>query len=196
MRIISGTLKGRIVGRTVYDGVRPTTDRMRQSIFSALEHHLHIPWHDSYVLDLCAGTGALGFEAISRGAKQCVFVEKNPTVAKAIRESANEFAIQKQDTPIACSDALTFLQSIVTETFPKDIPNSWNIIFCDPPYSARILNKVVDIIVQKSLLQNQGLFVAEHDTIETLLLPSELECINTLTFGVTQVDILRNSSLS
>ena len=195
MRIISGSLKGRVISGQVHEGVRPTTDRMRQSIFSALEHYQTKAWSECEVLDICAGTGALGFEALSRGAKRCIFVEKNPIVAKTIRSNAEELSISKEDSPIALSDALTFLATIQTQQYPKDYPNSWDIIFCDPPYSARLLNKVVDIIVLDKLLTAHGLFIAEHDTVETILPPKELSCISSLEFGVTQVDILHYSNI-
>ena len=135
MNITSGRLKGAKIGPMNHDGVRPTTDRMRQAIFNAISHHIDLASPNMEVLDLCAGTGALGLEALSRGAKRCIFVEKNPLVAEEIRKTMNACGINKEESPIAISDAVAFLEGIDSPKYPASIPKSWDCIFCDPPYA-------------------------------------------------------------
>ena len=191
MQITSGRLKGAKIGPVNHDGVRPTTDRMRQAIFNAISHHIEFTNPNMEVLDLCAGTGALGLEAISRGAKRCIFVEKNPLVAEDIRKTMNACGLSKEETPIAISDAVSFLEGIDSPKYPASIPKSWDCIFCDPPYAKRLLNPVTDAIISKHALNKGGIYVAEHDLIETIT-QKELNLVTSLTFGVTQVDIFQS----
>jgi len=191
MNITSGRLKGAKIGPVNHDGVRPTTDRMRQAIFNAISHHIEFTNPNMEVLDLCAGTGALGLEAISRGAKRCIFVEKNPLVAEDIRKTMNACGLSKEETPIAVSDAVAFLEGIDSVKYPTSMPISWDCIFCDPPYAQRLLNPVTDAIISKHALNKGGIYVAEHDLIETIT-QKELKLVTSLTFGVTQVDIFQS----
>lgn len=191
MQITSGRLKGAKIGPVNHDGVRPTTDRMRQAIFNAISHHIEFTNPNMEVLDLCAGTGALGLEAISRGAKRCIFVEKNPLVAEDIRKTMNACGLSKEETPIAVSDAVAFLVGIDSVKYPTSMPISWDCIFCDPPYAQRLLNPVTDAIISKHALNKGGIYVAEHDLIETIT-QKELKLVTSLTFGVTQVDIFQS----
>lgn len=192
MQITSGRLKGTSIGPVQYDGVRPTTDRMRQAIFNALSHHIDFASPNVEVLDICAGTGALGLEAISRGAQRCIFVEKNALVAEAMRKTMDKCGVSKEESPIAVSDAIAFLQGITSEKYPDDMPKQWDCIFCDPPYAARLLNPVTDAIIKNKALKPGGLFVAEHDRIETITQYS-LTHLTTLSFGVTLVDIFQSA---
>lgn len=191
MNITSGRLKGAKIGPVNHDGVRPTTDRMRQAIFNAISHHIDFTKPDLEVLDLCAGTGALGLEALSRGAMRCIFVEKNPLVAEEIRKTMEHCGLSKEETPIAISDAVAFLEGIDSPKYPASITKSWDCIFCDPPYAERLLNPVTDAINRKHALKKGGIYVAEHDLIETIT-QKELTLLTTLTFGVTQVDIFQS----
>lgn len=191
MNITSGRLKGAKIGPVNHDGVRPTTDRMRQAIFNAISHHIDFTKPDLEVLDLCAGTGALGLEALSRGAMRCIFVEKNPLMAEEIRKTMEHCGLSKEETPIAISDAVSFLEGIDSPKYPASIPKSWDCIFCDPPYAERLLNPVTDAIIRKHALKKGGIYVAEHDLIETIT-QKELTLLTTLTFGVTQVDIFQS----
>lgn len=191
MKITSGRLKGAKIGPVKSDGVRPTTDRMRQAIFNAVSHHIDFANQNMEVLDLCAGTGALGLEALSRGAKRCIFVEKNPLVAEGIRKTMEHYGLSKEESPIAISDAVVFLEGIDSPKYPASMAKSWDCIFCDPPYAQRLLNPVTDAIIRKHALKKGGIYVAEHDLIETIS-QKELTLLTTLTFGETQVDIFQS----
>ncbi|MGA1413972.1 MAG: RsmD family RNA methyltransferase [Candidatus Kapaibacteriota bacterium] len=192
MYITSGRLKGTIIGPMPYDGVRPTTDRMRQAIFNALSHHIDFSAPNMEVLDLCAGTGALGLEAISRGASRCIFVEKNALVAELIRKTMDKCGVSQAESPIAVSDAVSFLQGINSEQYPKTMPKQWDCIFCDPPYAARLLNPVTEAITTHNALKPGGLYIAEHDRIE-MISQQVLNHVTTLSFGVTLVDIFQSA---
>ena len=192
MQITSGRLKGASIEPVQYDGVRPTTDRMRQAIFNTLSHHIDFKLPNVEVLDVCAGTGALGLEALSRGASRCIFVEKNALVAEVMRKTMEKCGVTKEESPIAVADAVAFLRGISSEKYPNDMPKQWDCIFCDPPYAARLLNPVTDALIMNKALKPGGLFVAEHDRIETITQHS-LTHLTTLAFGVTLVDIFQSA---
>lgn len=117
MRIISGRFKGLSFGNKIFEETRPTTDRMRESIFNALSHYINFEDDNIEVLDMCAGTGALGFEAISRGAKRCIFVENQLHIAQEIRHSAHSLGIPQNQSPIAVQDALTFFNGFFLNNY-------------------------------------------------------------------------------
>lgn len=191
MRIISGRFKGHSFGNKIFEETRPTTDRMRESIFNALSHYINFEDDNIEVLDLCAGTGALGFEAISRGAKRCIFVENQLHIAQEIRHSAHSLGILQNQSPIAVQDALTFFNGFLQKQLPDYVPEYWNCIFCDPPYIARILNKILHEIEKTNSICTQGIVIAEHDIIEHILLPKGFSTLTSLTFGKTIVDIIQ-----
>ena len=113
-------------------------------------------------------------------------------VAEAMRKTMDKCGITKEESPIAVADAIAFLRGIASEQYPNDMPKQWDCIFCDPPYAARLLNPVTDAIIMNKALKPGGLFVAEHDRIETITQHS-LTHLTTLAFGVTLVDIFQSA---
>ena len=125
MRIIGGKYGSRRINVKIPDNVRPTTDRVRESIFNILNNL--IDFQDLKVLDLFAGTGAFGFEALSRGSAYTQFVEKNKRTFELIRSVANSLEIPKSDYGIINGDAVKYLQNDKAQF-------SYDLIFADPPY--------------------------------------------------------------
>ena len=126
MRIIAGGLRGRDLG-SVPEGVRPTADRVRESLFSVLASVDGLR-----VLDLCAGTGALGLEAHSRGASEVVFVERSRTVARALMARLADLGLaQGPSLRLVMADALTAIEQLTRAREP-----AFDLVFFDPPYAA------------------------------------------------------------
>jgi 16S rRNA (guanine966-N2)-methyltransferase len=126
MRIIAGELRGRDLG-TVPEGVRPTADRVRESLFSVLGSVEGLR-----VLDLCAGTGALGLEAHSRGADVVLFVERSRTVARALSSRFADLGLAEGPSlRLVVADALTAIQMLAQAREP-----GFHLVFFDPPYAA------------------------------------------------------------
>ena len=150
MRIIAGTYRRRTIRVPKGNVTRPTTDRTREAIFNIVSHRLDL--EQSRVLDLFAGTGSLGLEAISRGALSVHFVEQNPAVIALARENADSL-----DTGLPCSferaDVLSFLARGVREPF--------NLILADPPYDLDVLAALPDKVLP--FLAPGGVFILEHD---------------------------------
>ncbi|NDB18190.1 MAG: 16S rRNA (guanine(966)-N(2))-methyltransferase RsmD [Actinobacteria bacterium] len=142
-RIIAGTAKGRPL-RVPESGTRPTSDRVKESLFSTLEHRLG-GFADVRVLDLYAGSGALGLEAASRGASHVVLVEKSPAAAKVIDANITSTRLSQARSVVA--DVRIWVASPQSQ-----VPGGWNVVLLDPPYGL----SDVDVSQVISRLLEQG----------------------------------------
>ena len=150
MRVISGKLKGRkIIGYDI-EGTRPTMDRVKESVFAMIQDYLS----DSIVLDLFSGSGNLGIEAISNGAKTVYFNDFNKHCIKVINENIECFNIKNNAivTNLDYKEALKYYQKNNLK---------FNIIFLDPPYKEHIINEILEFVLKNNLLINNGLIVCE-----------------------------------
>ncbi|PKP02040.1 MAG: 16S rRNA (guanine(966)-N(2))-methyltransferase RsmD [Bacteroidetes bacterium HGW-Bacteroidetes-6] len=150
MRIISGYLKGRTFSPPERDGVRPTTDMAKEGLFNILVHRFEL--EDAVVFDLFSGTGSIGFEFVSRGAKQVFCVEKDAVMATFIKSVAAK--MQMENLTVLRSDAFKFL---VLTTLQADI------IFADPPYQNIGVSDIPELVFGKNILNQDGLLIVEHD---------------------------------
>jgi 16S rRNA (guanine966-N2)-methyltransferase len=129
MRIIAGKYKGHHLVSFQADHIRPTTDRVKESLFNIIQSHVE----DAKVLDLFSGTGNLGLEALSRGAREVTFVEKNKKSIEILRKNIEKLKVS-ENYKIIQKDALSFLK---TSTEPYDI------IFADPPFTEEMAHDVM-----------------------------------------------------
>ena len=148
MRVISGKARG--VNLKTPDGVltRPTIDRVKEALFSII--NFDIP--ASNVLDLFGGTGQLGIEALSRGAKSAVFVDQRDDACKLIKENLRRTKLE-QDAKVVRMDYLDYL---------KRCKDKFDIIFLDPPYAEVFLENALKCITEIDILQSGGIIVAER----------------------------------
>ena len=148
MKIISGKYKGRVIKGYDILGTRPTMDRVRESLFATIQYYIK----DSVVLDLFAGTGSLGFEALSNGAKKVIFVDKNKKCIEQIKETIQVINVTEEIKLINkdYKEALKEVEKV-------------DIIFLDPPYHEKILNDSIKIIEELDILNNNGLIIAEYE---------------------------------
>jgi len=146
IRISAGEWRSRLLKFPNVDGLRPTPDRVRQTVFNWLGQELH----GLVCLDLFAGTGVMGFEALSRGAKKAVMVEKSRAAYQALME--NKVALRAENAQIINVDALQFL-----------VNNSifFDVVFLDPPYQQGLLDKALPILHQH--LTEDGLVYVEAE---------------------------------
>jgi 16S rRNA (guanine(966)-N(2))-methyltransferase RsmD len=151
MRIITGLLKGRKITIPGNLDVRPTTDRVKEGLFSVIESRRFI--QNCTVLDLYAGSGNLGFEALSRGAQSALFVDSNNHATNHIDKTARAFDMQNQATT-ATIDVAYYLQGPAT---PFDL------IFADPPYTNRDIEETVQLIIEGGWLAGNGWLIFEHN---------------------------------
>lgn len=157
MRIIAGALRSRTIPTAGLVGARPTTDRVRESIFNILERYE--VFADGHALDLFAGSGALGFEALSRGAEHCTFIERNRKNAERIRATADQFGLASRTTVIQ-GDALRSLRAL-------DSAGKFSVIFSDPPYRRGLAQDTLTAVAAADVLDAQGALVIERYRYES-----------------------------
>lgn len=148
MRVISGSARGVTLKTPEGELTRPTTDRVKEALFSAIQFDLPA----ARVLDLFGGTGQLGIEALSRGAKRAVFVDHQEKACALIKENLKRTRLQDQATVIR-SDYLAYL---------KRCRERFDIIFLDPPYAEVFLENALNCIAQIDILQSGGIIVTER----------------------------------
>lgn len=148
LRIIGGEWRSRRLKFADVPGLRPTPDRMRETLFNWLQ--MQVP--GSRCLDLFAGSGALGLEALSRGAQEVVLVEKHPAAAKALRD--NLTLLGAQNAVLVNDDASRYLQR-ETEAF--------DLIFLDPPFRKNLLEPILESLLAKALLKPTGMIYLEQE---------------------------------
>ena len=153
MRVITGTARGRRLKELEGMETRPTTGKVKESLFSIIQFDIE----GRRVLDLFAGTGQLGIEALSRGARQCVFIDQRNDAVTLIRETLQVCGLT--DSAIVRSgDAMAYLKS----------GEKFDLIFLDPPYASGLLVKALEDIAAFDICREHGIIVAES-AVETEL---------------------------
>lgn len=181
MRVISGEFGGRRLKALVGDNTRPTTDKVKESIFNMIG-----PYFDGgTVLDLYAGSGGLAIEAVSRGMDLGICIEKNFSAIKIIKENIevtkepNKFIVKKMDA----NKALLFL---------KEEEITVDLVLLDPPYAKQEIEKQIEQMLAQDLLSEVGIIVCETD--KSVKLPEIIgTCVKSreTTYGITQITIYK-----
>lgn len=155
MRIISGTCKGRKLVTPNGRDTRPTSDRVRESVFNIISREVA----GARVLDLFAGTGALGMEALSRNAESALFVDKSPDACAIIKKNIDLCRLEESST-VLCHD-------ITQQVLPAwAVQQKFNLVFMDPPYGQGLIDTVLGSDGFIDLLADQALIVAEQSVRE------------------------------
>ena len=155
MRIISGKYKGRNLDGFTLNGTRPTMDRVKESLFGMIQMRLK----DSICLDLFAGSGALGLEALSNGASMCYFVDHNKEAIDIIKSNCEKLNVEWEKV-ILNQDFGQALEYFHNQGITFDL------IFLDPPYQAHLIQLCLDQIQKYQLLKENGLVICEYETEE------------------------------
>ena len=173
MRVISGKYKGKnIMGFNIL-GTRPTMDRVKESIFGIIQNDIK----DSVCLDLFAGSGSLGIEALSNGASACYFVENSNEIYNILKKnlcSIDGSILLKMDY----NDALKSFSGV-----------KFDLIFLDPPYKLNLINGVLDYICDNNLLNNGGLIVCEFESEDVFC--DKMDLVRHKKYGSKQVSIYK-----
>lgn len=182
MRIIAGNLKGRKLATPQNDAIRPTVDRMREAVFNLLMHGSYGGQHirEQRVMDLCSGTGAVGLEAISRGAAHCTFVDQDKTALGLAKENAVHCKVESQ-----CQFLLTDATKLPSAPHPVALA------FMDAPYATPLTLPVYAGLRRHGWLLPESLFVVEQPRsahVETL---EGAECLDQRDYGKARLIIYR-----
>jgi len=152
MRVIAGKYKGRILKTVPDNSVRPATDKVKGAIFNVMQSRMD--WAQAIVLDLYAGSGSVGIEALSRGAKKIVFVENS--------RNALQFLKLNLET-IGANGSSQIIYGDV-ENFLRTGSKKYNVVFADPPYSMEKLDELPNKIFNSGIVAKDGYLIIEHPT--------------------------------
>lgn len=179
MRITAGKFKNKQIKTIESDLIRPTLSKIRESLFNVLQNEIV----EASFLDAFAGSGIVGIEAASRGAKEVVFVEKNPKHYKLLKENLKNISFENK----------TFLADSVN-VLEKFDANRFDVIFSDPPYKTDLNNKIIEIVARKNLLKEDGILVLESHKDEDFsqsIQANNFEILKEKIYGDTKVLYLK-----
>lgn len=142
------------------DGLRPSTDRIRETLFNWLMHDII----DASVLDMFAGSGVLGIEALSRGAKEATFIENNKQTHEALKTNLATFRVS--NARLIHGDAISQLSAMDTQ---------FSLVFIDPPYNTGLVDKALEALTINKILSDGALIYVEHEPDVTIKLPIGME---------------------
>jgi 16S rRNA (guanine966-N2)-methyltransferase len=182
MRIVAGSLKGRLLRSPEGPAIRPTSDRLRESLFNVLAHRYGDPIQDARVIDLFAGTGALGLEALSRGAAFALFVDDDFEARALLRANIDQLALGGR-TKIFRRNATKLGAAPAGEPF--------SVAFLDPPYRMSLAEDALISLRDGAWLKPGGLAVVEEAVASILNVPAGFAVLETRRYGDTQIVILR-----
>ena len=176
VRLISGSARGLKLNTPGDDRVRPTTDRVKESMFNIVQDWVY----DSQVLDLFAGSGALGIEALSRGASQAVFCDNSLDSIKIIKSNIEKARVVDR-SQIVSGDFKRCLRDMEAKN------QSFDMIFVDPPYYEGLFEEVLDTIRSCKILKKDGIVIVEHDAKKPIGQVEGLEVYKEKKYGITML---------
>lgn len=182
MRIITGKARGTKLNTLEGDATRPTSERAKEAVFSMIQFELE----GREILDLFAGSGQLGLEALSRGASSVVFVEKSPKAATVIDSNIKKTKLNGAKT--VCSDVDSFINTMKKRS-------KYDIIFIDPPYALHAAAKTCDNLFNAGMLKETSIIICESeeedifDSLEEVR--NKFEVIKKSKYGVAHITILK-----
>jgi len=188
VRIISGSARGRKLGHFNVDGIRPTSDRVREAVFSILFSRQG-SCEGKTVLDIYAGSGAMAIEALSRGARHATLVDLDRRAERLIKQNLAHCGLAERATVIRCPAdvALRKMESVA----PFDL------VFLDPPYGRNLVLPVLEALVGKSLLQENAIVVAESDrNDDPVAVPGGLCRLDERLYGRTRIEFFQHSDMT
>jgi len=180
-RIIGGRWRGRKITFDDAPGLRPTTDRVRETVFNWLQPYIH----QSFCLDVFAGSGVLGFEALSRGAQNLVFIEQNKKTLNKLKENIG--ILKADNASIFHQDALIWLQAARCD-------QKFDLVFLDPPFHGELLAKAATLLVSSGCLAKDAIIYVEHSIDETITLPENWFCLKEKKAGQVAYKLFENQN--
>ena len=182
MRIISGNFRGKKLFLPNDKLTRPLKDVVKESIFNLILHSkkFNLVIENSLILDLFSGTGSFGIECISRKAKKVIFFENYPEAIKILEKNLNllknidGFEIYKQD----------FFNFFLSN---RELNAKFDIIFIDPPYKEKKINEIIEIILEKKILSQNGILIIHRHKKDNIKLTNKLRIIEDRTYGVSKI---------
>jgi len=188
MRIIAGKFKGISLFRTSDKKIRPLKDMVKESIFNFLNHSNKISFElkKSNVLDLYSGTGSFGLECISRQADKVTFVEKQKEAIQILEKNIEKIKAKK-NTRVFYDDVFNLIMkeknglSILSDNLKNDL------IFCDPPFKDTNINNLIELIIKKNLLKEDGIIILHRHKNSSEKLTPYFKVIEQRIYGISKI---------
>lgn len=182
IRISGGKHKRKYINTPHNYNTRPTSSRLRESIFNILLHSKHLPKNfiDMEVIDIFAGSGALGLESLSRGCKYCTFIDSSPEAIEAIKKNI-QMLKEEKNTNIIKSNAMNPINSI----------NKYDLCFFDPPYDIKNFSTILEKWIKSNLMKENTLYVYEKHKNSPLKLDKNIDIIEKKQQGISEIVILK-----
>ena len=188
MRIIAGKFKGISLFRTSDKKIRPLKDMVKESIFNFLNHSNKISFElkKSNVLDLYSGTGSFGLECISRQADKVTFVEKQKEAIQILEKNIEKIKAKK-NTRVFYDDVFNLIMkeknglSILSDNLKNDL------IFCDPPFKDKNINNLIELIIKKNLLKEDGIIILHRHKNSSEKLTPYFKVIEQRIYGISKI---------
>ncbi len=178
MRVVGGRFRGRALKGPASDAIRPTSDRLRETIFNILAHGYGDRVAGARVLDLFAGTGAMGLEALSRGAAFALFVDDSAAARGLIRENVGALGVGGQSR---------LFRRDATRLGPATPNQPFSLVFCDPPYGKGLAERALAACAAGGWLTNDALVVIEESGGAALKFPEGFALIEARDYGEAQL---------
>ncbi len=176
MRVVSGSARGCKLQPVPGMTTRPTTDRVKENVFNLIQDHVR----DAEVLDLFAGTGQLGIEALSRGAAHCDFIEHNGTAYNVVSKNVQTARVQ---------DRASLHRVEARDFLAKAAAKKYSLIFLDPPYGGTILENALSGIERFDILSANGIIICESAVEDKFA--HGFEVVRSRRYGATMITVLR-----
>ncbi len=182
MRIIGGAFKGKKLFLPNNKKTRPLKDLVKESIFNLINHSnkINIKIENSFILDLFSGSGSFGIECLSRGAKKVVFLENSFEVMNILKKNL-KFLKTLKNYEIITNDCFNFLKSNRRDKYKFDI------IFIDPPYKELRINEIIEKIIEKNLINQNGMIVIHRHKKDTLTLTKKIKVFEERYYGISKI---------
>ena len=183
MRIVGGDCKGRKLSAPAGRNTRPTSDRARESLFNILRHGIGFQVEDAYVMDLFAGSGALGLEALSRGAAECIFIDRARSAKQCIEDNLIALALTDRG-------AILKLDAAHLPPRSADVAPA-HLVFLDPPYDQGLATTTLTSLQQGEWLAERALIVVETGETEDFIAPAPYILADHRTYGPARISFLQ-----
>tara|TARA_Y100000591_G_scaffold289145_1_gene273845 strand:+ start:57 stop:617 length:561 start_codon:yes stop_codon:yes gene_type:complete len=182
MRIISGKFKGKNINLPKDKTTRPLRDLVKEALFNVIAHSnkININIKNSVILDLFSGSGSFGLEAISRGAKKCLFVENYPSAILSLDKNIRNLNCQ-ENTHISKLDCFKFIEDLQKDELKLDI------IFLDPPYREERINFIIEEILKKNILNKNGIIIVHRHKKDNIKLTKKLKILDLRLYGISKI---------
>ncbi len=187
MRIVGGRLKGRTLKTPAEEGLRPTSDRLRETLFNVLAHAYDDPVEGAQVMDLFAGTGALACEALSRGARFALIVDDSAQSRGLIRENV---------TTLGLGGVTRLLRRDATKLGAAPTGERYNLVFLDPPYGKGLGELALIALRDGGWLIEGALLLLEESAAAAIEIPESFELLEQRAYSVAQVTFLKYTGKS